>query len=490
MTSRFVSRLFTLALPLVAVLALVAWMLDMTSPRQSKLAYDTVAVTKGEVRRVVATSGPVRALVTVSIGSQLSGQIETVEVDFNSEVQPGDVLARLDGRTFDARVAQGVADLQAAEAALSNQEAALSRAEAVLKNAERAITRQKSLAAKGFAAQATLDNATRDQEVAKAEIAVARAQIASAKATIAQRKASLDQARIEVERSVIRSPINGTVISRSVDPGQTVAASLQAPELFQIAQDLSRIRIEAQVNEADVGSVAEGNPVAFSVDAYSDREFEGRVTQVRLAATEINNVVTYTVIIEARNEDRRLFPGMTANVRIESARRDGVLRVSNDVFRFRPRDGQAEAAQREENAQQRVERTVERIGTELNLDETQGQRLREEVAAVIAEMQSGGGQQGFMPATFDAATFRLLLAARVEQAIAPSLSEEQRKLYERWKLGRDGSRTATLWRLNSEGGIERRIVRAGLADDTHTEIAGGQIAEGDLIVVRAREATQ
>ena len=206
------------------------------------------------MRKFVSASGPVRALVTVSVGSQLSGQISELKADFNSEVQAGDELAVIDDKTYVARVAQVRADLASAEAMLANQQAALMKAEAVERNARRLLERAQTLAGQGIAATTTLDNATRDAEVAAAETAIARAQVENARATIAQREAQLAQAEIDLERTRIRSPIDGTVIGRTVDVGQTVAASFQAPELFKIAQDLRRIRIEAQVSEADVGS--------------------------------------------------------------------------------------------------------------------------------------------------------------------------------------------------------------------------------------------
>src|SRR5690606_26297822 len=233
----------------------------------------------------------------------------------------------------------------------------------VLRQAERTIERQQKLADRGIAAQSALDNAIRDAEVARADLAIAKAQVENAKAVIAQREAQLEQAEIDLERAVIRSPINGTVISRTVDIGQTVAASFQAPELFQIAQDLRRIRIEAQVNEADVGVISEGNPATFTVDAYPERTFYGRVTQVRLAATELENVVTYTVIVEASNEDRKLYPGMTANLQIVTAERDNVLRLPNSALRFKPR-GEA-AGGSSGNPADRVAQMAERLKVEL-----------------------------------------------------------------------------------------------------------------------------
>jgi HlyD family secretion protein len=489
--TRAIGYLFTLAIPVAAVAGGTLYMMRLGQTGPETLTYDTVEVAKGNIRKIVASSGPVRALVTVSVGSQLSGQIDKVQVDFNSEVKPGDVLATLDARTYAARTAQAKADLVAAEAALANQNAALAKAKAVLTTADRTIQRQKSLAQKGFASQQTLDNAVRDQDVAEADIAVAQAQIASAKATIAQRKAALDQAQIDLDRAEIRSPISGTVISRTVDPGQTVAASLQAPELFKIAQDLSRIRIEAQVNEADVGAVAEGNSVMFNVDAYPDREFKGRVTQVRLAATELNNVVTYTVIIEAMNEDRRLFPGMTANVQIESANRDGVLRVANDAFRFRPRTEQSEGSSSAgSEASRRSERMLSRMRDDLQLTEPQVAALREEMTKLSEEMRGGNQPAGMTGPTFDPSVFRQKLSSRIDQVLAPTLSEEQSKLYENWKRGRETTRPNALWVLTAGNIIERRVIRSGLADDKFTEIVSGEIEEGDRVVIRAREASK
>ncbi len=482
------SRLFTLAIPVAIATAGAAWFLNLGQPAEPRLEYETAVVEKGTIRRIVSTSGPVRALVTVSVGSYLSGPVETVNADFNSEVKPGDVLAKLDRRTFAAKVAEAEANLLAAKASLANQKAALIKAEAVLLNSERTIERQRSLALKKFASEQTLDNAIRDRDVAKADIEVVKSQIETAEAQIVQRQAVLESARVDLERSEIKSPIAGTVISRSVDPGQTVASSFQAPELFKIAQDLSRIRIEAQVNEADVGSIAEGNPVTFSVDAYPDREFEGKVTQIRLAATEINNVVTYTVIIEAKNEDRRLFPGMTANVRIESARRDGVLRISNDALRFRPRGEQAASEGRDNGGGDRSARTVERLKGELALTDEQAEKLKSEVQAIGAEARAQSQGGGFAPARPDPSAFRMKLNMRIEQVIVPTMSEEQRKTYERWKKGRESTRSAALWALDAAGQPERRMARVGLADDQFTEIVGGDLKEGDKLIVRVREA--
>jgi HlyD family secretion protein len=336
-------------------------------------------------------------------------------------------------------------------------------------------------------------------------VTVANAQIENSKATVMQRQAMLEQAQIDLDRTRIRSPINGTVISRTIDIGQTVAASLQAPELFKIAQDLRRISIEAQVNEADVGAVAEGNPVTFTVDAYPERRFEGRVTQVRLAATELNSVVTYTVIIEAANEDRRLFPGMTATVQIETDKRNGVMRVPNDALRYRPRDRAAPVAAPKGGAQDNGKRggnagrNIEQLKSELQLTDQQAGALRETMRKQFAELrkerearaEAAKGTQASAPpwaASGEGAATRQSMAAKIEEVLRPLLTDAQQPLFDRWKRGRANSRPGTVWVLGANGQIEGRSVRIGIADDQFAEIVGGQLEEGEHVVVRAREA--
>lgn len=481
--------LFTLAVPLALAALAATWLVDLGRGSGARYAYETVEVSRGSIRRTVSTSGPVKALVTVAVGSQLSGQIKHVRADFNTEVKAGQELAVLDDRTFAAKVNQAAADLAQAQAAVTNQEASLMKAEAALRQSERALARVTQLQARGVSSTAALDNATRDIEVAQAEVAVARAQIVGGKANVLQKSALLEQAKFDVERTNIRSPIDGTVISRTVDVGQTVAASLQAPELFKIAQDLRRILIEAQVNEADVGSVTEGNDATFTVDAYPERRFEGVVAQVRLAATEINSVVTYAVIIEAINEDRKLFPGMTATVQIETDKRDGVMRVTNDAVRFRPRDRvlpQQQARQGQgQGGQAGRDRMLEQVRDELKLDDEQMTRLREELRR---QFQAGRAKGGKSKGGGEGETnTRILVNSRIEAALSPILTPEQRTLFDRWKKGRENSRPATVWVLTAAGDIEPRAVRAGLADEQFTEIMGGPLEERERVVVRARE---
>lgn len=474
--------LFTLGIPLALAGLGVVYMLDPKGKSEAGLVYETAPVERGAIRKIVATSGPVRALVTVSVGSQLSGQIDKLYVDFNSEVKEGDLMATLDARTYEARVAQARADLLAARAGLVNQQATMQRNEAVLAQAKRAIDRQATLQKKGFAATATLENAQRDLDIALADIEVTKAQIETAKAVIAQREAAMKQAEVDLDRTRIVAPVNGTVISRTIDVGQTVAASLQAPELFKLAQDLRRISIEAQVNEADVGAVADGNPVTFSVDAYPERTFEGTVTQVRLAATELQNVVTYTVIIEASNDDRRLFPGMTANVQIESAKKDDALRVPNEALRFRPRNAERFIVAAGASREDRSDRIISRLKNDLPLTDAQEEAAREALAKLFNSSPASGAN------SIDRSVERQMIQSIIEQALRPLMSEAQMPAYEKWKSGRAASRSGNVYVLDAAGKPERRVVRLGISDDQFSEIAGGKLKEGERVVVRAREA--
>jgi HlyD family secretion protein len=313
------------------------------------LDIQTAALARGDVRRVVATSGTVRPLTTVEVGSQLSGQIREIYADHSTAVRQGQEIARIDPRTFASKVREAEAAVKVAEAGTELQRAAITRAEANRRKAERDHRRAESLQARGTASQATLDTAVAAFEAAEAELAIAKAEAANAEATLAQRQAGLESARIELDRTYIRAPIDGVVIERSVEVGQTVAASLSAPKLFTIAQDLTRIEIDAQVDEADMGQVKVGNPVTFGVDAFPEESFRGSVAQLRLAPVNLQNVVTYTVVIAARNDDGRLLPGMTANVEILTGERRDVRVVPNEALRFRPR-GAAERLVREQPA--------------------------------------------------------------------------------------------------------------------------------------------
>jgi HlyD family secretion protein len=456
-----------------------------------RLDIQTVEAKRGGVRRVVSTSGTVRALVTVDIGSQLSGNIGAVNVDYSSEVKEGGVLARIEPSSFETRVRDAEAGVAVARANVDLQHATVERAEANLHKAELDLRRAQELVTKGASSQATLDAAVAAEQSARADLAIAKAQVENAKATLAQREATLDNARIDLERTYIRSPIDGVVVDKLAEVGQTVAASLQAPKLFTIAQDLTHVQIEAQVDEADIGQVTNGNPVRFSVDAYPEVAFDGKVEQIRLAPLTLQNVVTYTVVIAADNPLGRLLPGMTANVEIVTGENKNVVVVPNEALRFQPR-GPAEALVRNDagapahvasDGDHRTARMLERLRSDLGLKPEEIAKVRQGVEAEFAVLRRSM-QPGSMASQEDAREQARLRVAKVLRSV---LSPEQYRKYQELQRARPGGpRSGTVWSYEN-GVLVPNQVRFGLSDGSHTEISEG-LKEGARIVLRAREA--
>ena len=285
-------------------------------------AFKTEPVSKGTLSETVAATGEVSAVVTVTVGSQISGTISRLYVDFNAPVRQGQLLAEIDPRLFEVAQARAVAGLLAARA---DQE----KAKVTLDDAERSEQRLKELLAKGLVAAA-------EAETASANRAGAAAALRAAEARVAQAKADRDAADTNVSLCKIRSPIDGIVISRNVDIGQTVAASLQAPTLFVIANDLSRMQVLANVDEADVGKVKEGMVATFTVDAFPGEVFKGHIREVRQAPNSIQNVVTYAAVVDAPNPERKLRQGMTASISVVTKQRPDALRIPNAALRYRP----------------------------------------------------------------------------------------------------------------------------------------------------------
>lgn len=455
---------------------------------------ETAAIDTGDIKRTVATSGSVRPLITVEVGSQVSGQIREIYVDFNSPVVKGQLLAQIDPQSFESRVLQNRADLKVASSNVIVQQANIDRAEANLRRAQREYERAAPLSRKGTLSASELDTALADFESAKADVTMARAQLENALATQEQRQASLESAEIDLERTKIRSPINGVVIERAVDPGQTVAASLSSPLLFNIAQDLSEIQIEANVDEADIGNVHEGNEVTFSVDAFPDLEFNGRVNQVRLAPNEANNVVTYTVIITADNPDLKLLPGMTAIVEIVTGKSENVLRVPNDAIRFKPATGSA-LAEKFETAQAGAAATrsgprngpdIAQLKTSLGLDDAQAEAIEKELKELYAGMRAQFLAQGSAEGGVDRNTLREQMRQQVAAVFETHLTPEQFGKYQQTRRQAAETRTGQIWVQSANGDIEPVDVRFGINDDNHTQVIGQGLKAGDLVVTRIR----
>lgn len=311
--------------------------------------YRTERIERGPLQATVAASGAVNPVTQVSVGTQVSGQIKDIYVDFNTEVKAGQLIAVIDPETFEYKLRQAQADLDAARSAVHTAQAnvlasraGVSRAKVDLAEAQRDSDRKQSLAQRQFIAQSEADRAlalvnTSGESVkqAEAQLGVTQAQVASAQANVAQREAALGQARIDLARTRITSPVSGIVIKRAVEKGQTVASSLQAPELFVIARNLRDMQVDASVDEADVGRIRIGQKAGFTVDAFPGETFEGKVLQVRKAAVNVSSVVTYVVVVGFANTGGRLLPGMTANVRVVTDVRENVLKVPNAALRVR-----------------------------------------------------------------------------------------------------------------------------------------------------------
>ena len=371
------TRLFTVALLAVVAGGGVAGY-NLLSGAEPHADFRLAQIEAGPIVSAVAATGTVNAVKTVQVGSQLSGQIAELLADFNTPVTAGQIVARLNAETLEGKLRQTNADVTAAAASLdmrraelekaraqietakasgANAAAKAARAEATLRNAEREERRAQDLLRRGAASNTTADKAETASDTAEAELLAARAeqasaaaaldsaeaaykvvqaQIAIAEAEVQQKTAAMQQVRVDLEKAVIRSPIDGVVIQRSVDVGQTVAASLQAPTLFTIAQDLRQMEVHVNVDEADIGRVSVGQPVSFKVNAHPDTDFRGEVAQIRLAPQTLQNVVTYIVVVGAANSELKLLPGMTATVRIVTAEKESTLRVPNAALRFRP----------------------------------------------------------------------------------------------------------------------------------------------------------
>ena len=289
---------------------------------KNKVQYETTKIAKNTIVQVVEASGTINPVTTVNIGSQVSGLIKEIYVDFNSQVKKGQLLAQIDTSLFEAQ-------LQQATANIANAKANYQKILAIMENDKKTYNRYKNLYARNFIAKSEFD-------LAEATYFSDMAQLDAAKAQISQAEASFKTASANMRYTKIISPVDGTVVSRAVDVGQTVAASFQTPTLFMVAQDLTNMQIETSVSEADIGKVKVGQEVNYTLDGYQDRVFHGKVTQVRISPTTVQNVVTYTVIVDVDNEEGLLIPGMTANVSIITSKKENIMTVPNSALKFTP----------------------------------------------------------------------------------------------------------------------------------------------------------
>jgi HlyD family secretion protein len=470
------------------------------------VSWRSAKIERGTLQAAVSSSGTVNPVSQVSVGSQVSGQIREMLADFNTEVKKGQLIARIDPESFEYKVRQASADVEAARAAVLNAQANVaavmanvSKARLEADNAQRDLVRKQDLLGRSFISQADFEN-TRNSagtlaeslKVAQAQLEVARAQAVSAQAVVRQREAAQAQARVDLERTEIRSPVDGVVIKRSVDVGQTVAASLQAPELFIIARNLQDMQVEASIDEADIARVRSGQAVSFTIDAFPGRSFEGRVGQIRKAAVSAQNVVTYTVVVAFSNPGSTLLPGMTANVRIVTDTRDSVLKVPNAALRVRiaglepaatasapPSNGAAvpasAAAPAAAAGRQRLPggaggplgefRT--RLANELQLAPAQ----LEKVDAILAEARPRFGDLRNLPEE-ERGKARERLLAELRARVAEQLTPEQKQRYQQFAAESAGRQTTRgrIHLLGADGKPVAHDVRLGISDGVSTEL--------------------
>lgn len=492
--------LFLAAVLIVAGYAIDAWLEKRATPE-----YKTVKIERGTIMAAVAASGTLSPVVSVQVGSQVSGQLRDILVDFNSEVKQGQVIARIDPETFEYKVRQAQADLDAArslvatqQANIAAQRAAVSKTEVDLREAARDLERKKQLVEKGFISAVDRDKAesvynslAEQLKSVQAQAGVAVANARNAEAVVRQREASLAQANIDLGRTAIKAPVNGVVIKRSVERGQTVAASLQAPELFIIAENLADMQVDAAIDESEIGRVKVGQHVTFTVDAFPGRGFEGVVKQIRKAALNTANVVTYTVVVSTSNPRRELLPGMTANVRIVTDTRHDVLTVANAALRFRPagapaQRGPATARSPGGHGPQQGIGMRERLEKELQLTATQKAKLD----AIFSGMRDRTAAMRDAP---EAERAKLAERSRTEmrERIAEMLTPEQKTKYEeivaesgdgRGRGGSAGGSRGRLYTLDENKQPALVEVRFGLTDGTSTEVMSSELKEGMEII--------
>src|SRR5438132_6339019 len=535
---------------LVVVAILVGgavWGYFYAQSRGSVPKYRLVRVERGPLTAAVSATGNLNAVITVQVGSQVSGQIKDLLVDFNSVVKKVQIIARIDPQIFAAQVNQAKADVETAKAAVLNQAATVEKAKADVENARAALAQGKAQTAKADAAQADskrildrnaelfkrqlIAQADRDTAQANYEQAVAQSDSAraseralaaqidsnlaqlrvqeaglkSARAQVDQKTAALAQAQANLDYTTIRAPVDGVVVSRAVDVGQTVAASLQAPTLFTIAQDLTKMQVETSVDEADIGRVKLEDRASFTVDAFPGQPFVGVVTQIRKAAQIVQNVVTYTVIISVDNPGGRLLPGMTANVKLVYAEKPSVLKVPNAALRFRPAGADASPAGPARGqsgasstgpaargdgagAGRSPGEMRERLVTGLGLIAEQQKKL-DPILAETRQQMSALRDLSESERQPRAAKVREATRAKIREILTP----EQRAKYEEL-AGRDGrgagdaaafgggGHPGRVWILDADGKPKAVALTLGISDGAATEVLRGDLKEGQEII--------
>jgi HlyD family secretion protein len=455
--------------------------------RQAPAQYFTAPVERGTIRAQVEATGTINALTSVQVGSQVSGTISGLFVDFNSKVKKGQVIAQIDPAIFKGNLLQATADLENAKANLAAAKANLEKAKATAVQNRADFNRTQSLFKEGVTSQQALDLARANADSADAQVNAAAAQVTQAAAQASQKQAAVAVSQTNMNYTTIRAPIDGTVVNRAVDVGQTVAASLQAPTLFTIAQDLTKMEVYAKTDESDVGRIRPGQQITFKVDAFPSETFRGVVKEVRMNPTTVQNVVTYDTIIDFSNPAGKLFPGMTAYVTIPVATAQDVLKIPNGALRFKP-----------DMKPDEVKALYQKYGIDLGGGRKGGAKGGSDSATADGSQtassdsagQPGGGTEGTITPHRggnaadgmgnDGGGNRSRGGAQAASgsgggagAVTP---REPRATY------------AVVWKLDADKSLEPVKVKTGITDFTNTALLDGNIKEGDQLVTGSQVA--
>lgn len=436
---------------LVIITGAILGLTVFKSGKNGVAKYRTEVIGRGDIEALVVTSGTLNPIETVDVGAQVSGKIEKLYADFNTPVKKGDIVAELDQEPLKMKIQQN-------EASYQTRQAGLDQAKVTQQTSEKAYERAKALFAKGL-----LSN--EEMEASEATYLNAKSSLVSAQASLAQAKTTLDLSKIDLSYSVIKAPVDGIVITRKVNIGQTLQSSYTAPILFQVATDLTKMKVECSVDESDIGKVKEGQKVRFSVEAYPNETFNGVVQQVRFSPETVQNVVTYTTIVNVDNPEKKLLPGMTATVSIIVGEAKNVLRVSNGALRFTPDLSPEELAAKQKEMFDRL----------------------------MAQRQAQGGQPGAAPQGGQP-------GAPAQAAGAPSAAGQRpqgqggQTGFNRQGGGAQGSGQARpqiprVWVQDKVGKLSIVMLRTGVSDTSYTEILRSELKEGDVVLAGKMTAT-
>lgn len=462
-----------------------------TEPVKSQNSYLVTAdVSRGDVTKVIAATGKIVPVETIMVGSEVSGKLLDVFVDFNDQVEAGQILARIDPTSYISRVNQIENAIASALSNIEVQSAQIERANVALRASRQQLERRRVLLLEDATSQSAFETAERDFGLAEADLKLAEAQLAASQAGAKRLRAELADAKANLERTTITSPISGVVLDRKVDPGQTVQASFSAPELFSIAADLAQIQVEASIVEADVSGLEPGDIARFTVDAYPDKKVDGAVEKLRLKSTEANNIVSYTAIISARNNEGVLLPGMTANLQIVTDIKSDVIRIPVTAERFRPAPDDVELFEKKQSgtaveAPSLLDPTYARL-REIGLSQARIEQFKQMIVPATQSMIDiiNDPTKSFMHTPT-----KIALADVTDNVLGQFLTPLEQEAYAAQLTLERSIRPADIWVATAEGEMQRRAVKLGLSDGTYVVVHDG-LELGDAVVTGVREAVE